>query len=65
MTTVGRWLSQLPFAGNLLGHTRTMPLAVYVALETEPEAAIVLSLVLVLVSGVLLFMLRKQWFPVR
>jgi molybdate transport system permease protein len=62
---LGEFGATITFAGNLAGQTRTMPLAVYVALETEPEAAIVLSLVLVLVSGVLLFLLRKQWFPVR
>ncbi len=38
-----------------------MPLAVYLALETEPEAAIVLSLVLLAVSVVILAGLRDRW----
>jgi len=62
---LGEFGATITFAGNLAGHTRTMPLAVYVALESQPEAAIVLSLVLVLVSGAILFLLRHQWFPGR
>jgi molybdate transport system permease protein len=62
---LGEFGATITFAGNLAGHTRTMPLAVYSALETDPAAAIVLSLVLVLVAAVLLFALRRQWFPVR
>ena len=38
-----------------------MPLAVYLALETEPEAAIVLSLVLLAVSVAILAALRDRW----
>jgi molybdate transport system permease protein len=62
---LGEFGATITFAGNLAGHTRTMPLAVYVALETEPQAAIVLSLLLVLVSAAVLFALRRQWFPLR
>jgi molybdate transport system permease protein len=38
-----------------------MPLAVYLALETDPKAAIVLSLVLFAVSVVVLASLRDKW----
>ena len=38
-----------------------MPSAVYRALETDPEAAIVLSLVLLAVSLVVLASLRDRW----
>lgn len=62
---LGEFGATITFAGNLAGHTRTMPLQVYAALETRPEAAIVLSLLLVLLSGVLLFLLRERWLPVR
>jgi len=62
---LGEFGATITFAGNLAGHTRTMPLAVYTALETDPAAAIALSLVLVAVSAALLFLLRKQWFPAR
>jgi molybdate transport system permease protein len=62
---LGEFGATITFAGNLAGHTRTMPLAVYSALETDPDAAIVLSLLLVLVCATLLFLLRRQWFPAR
>jgi molybdate transport system permease protein len=38
-----------------------MPLAVYLALETNPDAAIVLSLVLLAVSLAVLIGLRDRW----
>ena len=62
---LGEFGATITFAGNLAGETRTMPLAVYGALETSPDAAIVLSLLLVAVSGGVLFALRRQWFPGR
>ena len=62
---LGEFGATITFAGNLAGHTRTMPLAVYSALETSPDAAIALSLVLVAVSCGVLFALRRQWFPLR
>jgi len=62
---LGEFGATITFAGNLAGRTRTLPLAVYVALEERPEAAIALSLVLVAVSGAFLFLLRNHWFPRR
>ncbi|MGH8972862.1 MAG: molybdate ABC transporter permease subunit, partial [Acidimicrobiia bacterium] len=41
--------------------TQTMPLAVYLALETRPELAITLSLVLLVVSLAVLVGLRDRW----
>jgi molybdate transport system permease protein len=38
-----------------------MPLAVYLALETDPQAAIALSLVLLAVSLAVLVALRHRW----
>jgi molybdate transport system permease protein len=38
-----------------------MPLAVYNALETDPQAAIALSLVLLLVAVIVLAALRDRW----
>ncbi|AQZ70588.1 molybdenum ABC transporter permease subunit [[Actinomadura] parvosata subsp. kistnae] len=58
---LGEFGATITFAGNFPGTTRTMPLAVYLALETEPEAAIVLSLVLLAVSVVILASLRDRW----
>ena len=47
---LGEFGATITFAGNFPGTTQTMPLAVYQALESDPEAAIALSLVLLLVS---------------
>ncbi|MET9343301.1 ABC transporter permease [Nonomuraea sp. NPDC003804] len=58
---LGEFGATITFAGNFPGTTRTMPLAVYLALESEPEAAIVLSLVLLAVSVVILASLRDRW----
>ncbi|MCB9832574.1 MAG: molybdate ABC transporter permease subunit [Planctomycetes bacterium] len=62
---LGEFGATITFAGNLAGSTRTMPLAVYAALETGPETAIALSLVLVAVSAGILVLMRKHWFPIR
>ena len=59
---LGEFGATITFAGNLPGRTQTMPLAVYVALETNPDAAVALSLVLVAVSLAVLVSLRRQWF---
>ncbi|MCK0110822.1 ABC transporter permease [Ornithinimicrobium sp. F0845] len=58
---LGEFGATITFAGNFPGVTRTMPLAVYLTLETDPEAAIVLSLVLLLVSVAVLVSLRGRW----
>jgi molybdate transport system permease protein len=62
---LGEFGATITFAGNLAGHTRTMPLAVYTALENDPDGAIALSLLLVAVSVAMLVLLRKQWLLVR
>jgi molybdate transport system permease protein len=59
---LGEFGATVTFAGNLEGVTRTMPLAVYLAMETDPEAALALSLVLLAVSVAVLFALRGRWF---
>ncbi|MEL6712232.1 MAG: ABC transporter permease, partial [Planctomycetota bacterium] len=53
---LGEFGATITFAGSLEGTTRTLPLAVYAALEREPDAAIALSLVLVAVSALVLFL---------
>ncbi len=58
---LGEFGATITFAGNFPGVTRTMPLSVYLALETNPEAAIVLSLVLLVVSVLVLASLRDRW----
>ncbi|MFI6443972.1 ABC transporter permease [Kitasatospora sp. NPDC050543] len=58
---LGEFGATITFAGNFPGRTQTMPLAVYLALESDPEAAIALSLVLLLVSIAVLVGLRERW----
>ncbi len=58
---LGEFGATITFAGNFPGETQTMPLAIYLALETDPEAAIVLSLVLLAVSVIVLASLRDKW----
>jgi molybdate transport system permease protein len=58
---LGEFGATITFAGNFPGKTTTMPLAVYLALETDPEDAIVLSLVLLFVSVAVLAALRDRW----
>ncbi|KJK43396.1 molybdate ABC transporter permease [Lentzea aerocolonigenes] len=58
---LGEFGATITFAGNFPGRTTTMPLAVYLALETDPDAAIVLSIVLLLVSVAVLAGLRDKW----
>jgi molybdate transport system permease protein len=61
---LGEFGATITFAGNLPGTTQTMPLAVYLALENDLQAAIALSLVLLVISLAVLIALRDRWFPV-
>ncbi|RZU76628.1 molybdate transport system permease protein [Micromonospora kangleipakensis] len=58
---LGEFGATITFAGNYPGRTQTMPLAVYLALETDLPAAIVLSLILLAVSVAILAGLRDRW----
>jgi molybdate transport system permease protein len=58
---LGEFGATITFAGNFPGRTQTMPLAVYLALEQDLDAAIVLSLVLLVVSVAILVALRDRW----
>ncbi|MEU8510109.1 ABC transporter permease [Kitasatospora sp. NPDC048722] len=58
---LGEFGATITFAGNFPGKTQTMPLAVYLAMESDPEAAIALSLVLLAVSVAVLVGLRDRW----
>jgi molybdate transport system permease protein len=58
---LGEFGATVTFAGNLQGRTQTMPLAVYLALESDRDAAIALSLVLIAVSLAVLVPLRDRW----
>jgi molybdate transport system permease protein len=63
---LGEFGATITFAGNLQGTTQTLPLFVYVKLEgANPDSAIVLSLVLLVVSLVVLVELRDRWLTAR
>jgi molybdate transport system permease protein len=56
---IGEFGATLIFAGNLSGHTQTMPLAIYAALDQDVRIAIALSLILTAIAMVLLLALRS------
>ncbi|MFE7812361.1 molybdate ABC transporter permease subunit [Streptomyces sp. NPDC057433] len=58
---LGEFGATITFAGNFPDRTQTMPLAVYLALQSAPEAAVALSLVLLAVSIAVLAGLRDRW----
>jgi len=58
---LGEFGATITFAGNFPGRTQTMPLAVYLMMQSDPAAATVLSLVLLAVSVVVLLALRERW----
>jgi molybdate transport system permease protein len=58
---LGEFGATITFAGNFPGRTQTMPLAIYLANEGNPEEAVTLSLVLVAVSFIVLVALRDRF----
>ena len=58
----GEFGATVTFAGNLPGSTQTLPLAVFVALESNRDAAVAMSLLMVAVSLGVLFALRDRWW---
>ncbi|MGH9094169.1 MAG: ABC transporter permease [Acidimicrobiales bacterium] len=59
---LGEFGATITFAGNFPGSTQTMPLAIYVDIESGNEGiALALSLVLLAVSLVVLVSLRDRW----
>ncbi len=59
---LGEFGATITFAGNLQGRTQTLPLAVFVALESDRDVAVALSLVMVAVSLAVLVALRHRWW---
>ena len=58
---LGEFGATITFAGNIVGRTQTLPLAVYLQLESNPDVAIALSLVLLVVSLTVIVSLRDRW----
>jgi molybdate transport system permease protein len=58
---LGEFGATITFAGSFPGVTQTMPISAYLAMQTNPDGAIVISLVLLVVSVVVLVSLRDRW----
>lgn len=58
----GEFGATITFAGNLQGRTQTLPLAVFVALESDRDTAVAISVLMVVVSLVVLIALRDRWW---
>jgi molybdate transport system permease protein len=59
---LGEFGATITFAGNLAGRTQTLPLAVYQTRQTDPGAAILISLLLVALSLIVLVSMRDRIF---
>ena len=62
---LGEFGGTITFAANVEGVTQTIPLKVYLALETNPDGAVVLSIVLLAVSIAVLAALQDRWLGAR
>ena len=58
---LGEFGATITFAGNIAGVSRTLPLEIAVALESEPGRATSVSLLMLGVSLVVLVLLRDRW----
>jgi molybdate transport system permease protein len=56
--SLGEFGATITFAGSLQGVTRTLPLEIYLQRETNPDAAVALSFVLVAVAVVVIGLAR-------
>src|SRR5690606_40502696 len=60
---LGEFGATITFAGSLPGVTRTLPIASYLAMSSDPDTAVALALVLLVVSVAVLLALRDRWLP--
>jgi molybdate transport system permease protein len=58
--SLGEFGATLTFAGSLEGVTRTMPLQIYLVRESDPQSAIALSLLLVVVALVIIVLAYRS-----
>lgn len=58
---LGEFGATITFAGNIVGRTQTLPLAVYMELDTRPDVAVALSLTLLVVSLAVIVAMRERW----
>ena len=57
---LGEFGATITFAGSLQGVTRTLPLEIYLQRETDPQAAVALSILLVAVATVVIALTRRS-----
>ena len=62
---LGEFGATITFAGDNPGQTRTLPLQLFVALETNPERAMVIGMLMVVISLFVLVTLRGNWLGRR
>jgi molybdate transport system permease protein len=60
---LGEFGATITFAGSFPGVTRTLPIASYLAMNSDPDTAIALALLLLGVSLAVLLGLRDRWLP--
>jgi molybdate transport system permease protein len=58
---LGEFGATITFAGNLKGRTQTLPLAVFEQLQTDPDAAFALSMLLIVVALAVILSLRGRF----
>ena len=58
---LGEFGATITFAGNLQGRTQTLPLAVFERLQTDPDAAFALSMLLIAVAFAVIVGLRGRF----
>jgi molybdate transport system permease protein len=58
---IGEFGATVTFAGSLPSVTQTLPIAAYLALNSDPDAAIAISVVLMVLALVVLVALRDRW----
>jgi molybdate transport system permease protein len=62
---LGEFGATITFAGDLPGRTETLPIEIYLALQSDPDVAVALSVVLLAVSLTVLVALRGRWRVAR
>lgn len=58
---VGEFGATITFAGSLPKVTQTLPVAAYLALATDPQSAIAIAVVLMIVALAVLVLMRDRW----
>ncbi|MFD4468048.1 ABC transporter permease [Rhodococcus sp. NPDC058505] len=57
---LGEFGATITFAGSLQGVTRTLPLEIYLQRETDPQAAVALSLLLIVAAAVIVLLTHRN-----